>query len=231
MPSYRLAKSLETLRDQVNAAYPNRSKKSDGWIGDVRHQKAGTSDHLPNKAGVVTAIDITNDPANGLDSRTLAENLVASRDERIKYIISDGQIVSSKQQPWKWRKYTGANGHFHHVHISVMPTPALYDGAGPWQINSAAVLPRTTKTDEQQAGTTANTPQTPPAAPLPILRKGDKGQHVRTLQLALIREGFTIKADGDFGSNTELAVKGYQAAVGLKVDGVAGPNTYRKLGL
>lgn len=138
IPKYRLAKSLEVLRSQLDATYPNRSRKSDGWIGDTSHASR-TSDHNPHvrdgATGVVTAIDITHDPANGLHARELAETLIASRDPRIKYIISEGQICSSKQQPWIWRKYTGSNGHFHHVHISVMPDKAKYDDSREWRVS------------------------------------------------------------------------------------------------
>lgn len=137
IPKYRLAKSLEVLRSQLDATYPNRSRKSDGWIGDTSHASR-TSDHNPHvrdgATGVVTAIDITHDPANGLHARELAETLIASRDPRIKYIISEGQICSSKQQPWVWRKYSGSNGHFHHVHISVMADKSLYDDARDWKL-------------------------------------------------------------------------------------------------
>ena len=136
-PKYRLAKSLEHLRSQIDARYPNRSRKSDGWIGDTSHA-ARASDHNPHiedgPTGVVSAIDITHDPANGLHARELAEALIKSRDPRIKYIISEGEICSSKQQPWVWRKYKGSNGHFHHVHISVMAFQSLYDDTGDWQI-------------------------------------------------------------------------------------------------
>ncbi len=65
--NWRLAKSLETLRSQVNAVHPNRSKESDGSIGNAEHS-ARESDHNPNSAGVVCAIDITPDPAGGVDS-------------------------------------------------------------------------------------------------------------------------------------------------------------------
>jgi hypothetical protein len=44
--AWRLAKSQETLRAQVNAAPPGRSKRDDGTIGDERHQ-ASASDHNP----------------------------------------------------------------------------------------------------------------------------------------------------------------------------------------
>src|SRR4051794_9209283 len=59
--AFRLAKALETLRSQVNAAHPTRRKASDGWIGDTAHS-ARKSDHNPNSAGVVCALDMTHDP-------------------------------------------------------------------------------------------------------------------------------------------------------------------------
>jgi len=135
--AWRLAKSLDVLRSQVNAAYPNRDKSNDGTIGDERHA-ATSSDHNPNSAGVVTAMDITNDPAHGVNARALAETLVASHDPRIKYLISNAQIVSSKVSPWVWRPYSGVNAHRHHVHVSVMGDPSLWDDTRPWAIGGAA---------------------------------------------------------------------------------------------
>lgn len=128
---WRLAKSLETLRDQVNAAYPGRNKTSDGTIGDARHASS-TSDHNPNPAGVVTAIDITHDPAHGVDIGKIAETLRLSKDPRIKYVICNGRIFSSKVSPWVWRQYTGTNAHSKHIHVSV--DAALYDDARPWPL-------------------------------------------------------------------------------------------------
>lgn len=114
---WRLAKSLEHFRNQINEAYPNRSKLSDGTIGDQAHQ-ASFSDHNPNSGGVVTAFDLTHDPKNGVDAGTIAFNLVRSRDGRIKYLIWDGQILVP-DQGWYWQKYSGDNPHDKHIHISV----------------------------------------------------------------------------------------------------------------
>lgn len=148
--SWRVARSLETLLAQVDAAFPGRSTASDGDIGDQAHQTR-TSDHNPNAAGVVTAIDITNDLAHGVDARKLGEALIASKDPRIKYVISNAQIASSDayererpgpDQPWVWRPYTGENAHRQHVHISVMGN---YDDTTPWAIagvNPTAALMR-----------------------------------------------------------------------------------------
>jgi lysozyme family protein len=141
----RLAKSLASLRDLVNARWPDRSKLSDGWIGDAAHA-ARPSDHNPNGAGVVTALDITHDPDRGPDTWKLAELLRINKDPRIKYVISNGRIFSSVVSPWRWRPYTGANKHAHHVHISVSSDPVLYDLASSWKIdgpiNSSDDAPR-----------------------------------------------------------------------------------------
>lgn len=132
-PSWRVAGSLKRLLAQVNAAAPERRRTHDGTIGDSAHA-ARKSDHNPNVAGVVTALDLTHDPARGCDCAALAAALVESRDARIKYLIFRGRIVSSKKQPWAWRPYDGANAHASHLHVSVDPDPGLYDDARPWDV-------------------------------------------------------------------------------------------------
>src|SRR5262245_17365604 len=69
-------------------------------------------------------------------------------------------------------------------------------------------------------------PPMPPTPPQdrPVLEKGDNGPEVACVQSTL-----GIPADGDFGSVTDAAVKGYQAATGLSADGVVGPDTWTKL--
>lgn len=129
----RIAKSLDVLRSQINAAYPNRSKLSDGWIGDPAHASRA-SDHNPNGSDVVTALDITHDPAHGVDTWAMAETLRLRRDPRIKYVISNGRIFSSTASQWQWRPYTGANKHAHHVHVSVLGNPAIYDSGQAWDL-------------------------------------------------------------------------------------------------
>lgn len=134
MASWRVAKCLDTLLSQVNAAYPGRNKANDGTIGDERHQ-ASKSEHNPDSHGVVRARDITNDPDHGLNARALAEALVASKDPRILYVISNAEICSSVVAPWNWRPYGGANPHREHMHISVVADEALYDDTKPWSIS------------------------------------------------------------------------------------------------
>lgn len=67
---------------------------------------------------------------------------------------------------------------------------------------------------------------------LPMLKRGDKGEYVRALQILLIGRGYALPkygADGDFGEETESALQKYQEDHGLFADGVAGNLTYAKL--
>ena len=60
------------------------------------------------------------------------------------------------------------------------------------------------------------------------LKKGSKGDAVKTMQTMLIACGFSCGsagADGDFGNNTLAAVKAFQKDKGLTVDGIYGPVT------
>ncbi|WP_265518980.1 N-acetylmuramidase domain-containing protein [Nitratireductor luteus] len=69
----------------------------------------------------------------------------------------------------------------------------------------------------------------PVSAATGMLRMGSKGARVRELQALLVRAGHSVKVDGDYGTATRDAVRAFQKANGLDVDGVAGPETMRAL--
>jgi hypothetical protein len=129
--SWRLARALQTLRAQVDAAHPDRSKRSDGTIGDAAHRNR-TSDHNPNRNGVVQAWDVTHDPPR-FDAHAFAEHLRTAGDPRIKYLISNRRIWNPSRAAG-WRPYVGANPHTSHMHIAVSDSPARYDDASTWQL-------------------------------------------------------------------------------------------------
>lgn len=114
--AWRLAKSLETLRSQVDELYPNRSKVSDGTIGDAAHASSA-SDHNPNAAGVVCALDLTHH-AGYFDAHALANSLIINRHPNLKYVISNRRIAGAFSN-WRWLAYAGINPHDKHIHISV----------------------------------------------------------------------------------------------------------------
>lgn len=67
---------------------------------------------------------------------------------------------------------------------------------------------------------------------LPTLRKGDRGDEVKTLQAALNEAGYDCgAADGIFGKKTKAAVQAFQKAHALSVDGICGRQTWTALGL
>jgi peptidoglycan hydrolase-like protein with peptidoglycan-binding domain len=62
------------------------------------------------------------------------------------------------------------------------------------------------------------------------LRGGASGSEVEELQRRLADAGFNPgDIDGKFGQETTRAVRAYQAAHGMKVDGICGPRTWRAL--
>lgn len=124
----RLTKPGSELRTWVNRHYPNRDKRSDGWIADAAHMAAGTSDHIPNEFGIVHAIDIDADLKPKSKDHTDAHRLADMIREQgrtgerpIKYVIFSGRIASARMG-WRWRKYRGTNPHLHHIHVSFKET-------------------------------------------------------------------------------------------------------------
>ena len=117
-----LSKAAQQLREQFDDTFPDRDRRSDGWIGDPRHASR-TSDHNPDpKTGIVRAIDVDRDVHKSGKPDLMPDiadqlRLHAKIDKRIKYIIFDGSICSAKSA-WRWRAYTGINKHRHHLHIS-----------------------------------------------------------------------------------------------------------------
>lgn len=64
------------------------------------------------------------------------------------------------------------------------------------------------------------------------LRKGSKGEAVRTMQQMLIACGYncgSTVADGSFGNNTRNALMRFQGDHSLSVDGVYGPKSHAAL--
>lgn len=205
--SWRPARCIATLRDEVDRLAPGRDKSSDGVRASPQHTARNpTSDHEPDAHGVVHAIDITHDPASGVDTYALAERLRQTRDRRIKYVISNRRIFAGAAgpSPWVWRSYKGASAHDKHLHLSVVSGPAA-DDPGPWGIVLSA-------------------PSGEPSPRRPKLQRGDTGEAVRELQRLL---GITV--DGVFGVATETAVEALQAARGILVDGIVGPYTWEVL--
>lgn len=62
-----------------------------------------------------------------------------------------------------------------------------------------------------------------------ITQQGDSGPKVRAVQSQLNESGYGLVVDGVFGPATNTAVRSFQSAKGLGVDGVVGDNTWNKM--
>jgi peptidoglycan hydrolase-like protein with peptidoglycan-binding domain len=74
-------------------------------------------------------------------------------------------------------------------------------------------------------------PASPPAqsAPHYTVRPGDSGWFVYAVQVAYAELGYTVAADGTYGSQTTAAAKAFQAQKALYPDGVTGPVTQSRM--
>lgn len=106
----------------ATALCPNRSRASDGLMGDTSHQKR-KSDHNEGNA-----FDLTHDPVNGVDCHFFSKLVLL--DFRVSYVIWDKKIYNVEMAGEGWRPYNGKNGHTRHMHVSVRA--ALRNIASPW---------------------------------------------------------------------------------------------------
>lgn len=133
MSGWILTKGLQNLRDQVNAAFPDRDKTSDGTIGDAAHQ-AETSSHNPDdtpgstpewdgdpdSTPEVRAWDMDSDlraaPATAQQVVDHIRNLPGVSSV-LRYIIYNRKIYKASNG-WNAETYNGASAHTEHIHFT-----------------------------------------------------------------------------------------------------------------
>lgn len=138
MADWTLTKGLQHLRVQVNAAFPDRDKTSDGTIGDTAHQ-GETSGHNPDDtAGSKAEYDdhdgIAEVRAWDMDSDLRSPDVTAQDvvdhlrrlpglGSVIRYMIYNRRMyhVDDGFAP---RAYTGPSAHTEHIHFSGARTQA-----------------------------------------------------------------------------------------------------------
>lgn len=108
-----LAPSLVNLRAEIDARWPGRDRRTDGWIGDAAHQ-ARQSDHNPDNRGIVHAIDIDKD---GINPNEVISACIRM-DRPTAYVIFNRWIYS-RSRDFDPRPYTGTNPHTDHLHVSI----------------------------------------------------------------------------------------------------------------
>ena len=132
MTNWDLAPAAKQLLAEVNFLWPNRSKRSDGTIGDAAHASR-TSHHNPDADGSVNAIDITHHPGV-FDAHRFVRWLVTRNDSRVIEVISNREIWTRARAREGWRRYRGSNPHTAHAHISFSHTPALENSTTTYNI-------------------------------------------------------------------------------------------------
>lgn len=244
---WRMARSLQVLLAEADAANPRRDKRSDGGIGDPRHQaRAEDSDHNPwlqvAGTGVVRARDFD---ADGLELAAAFERMraKAARGELPQllhggYLIHAGRITRPDFSGWS--EYLGENPHATFGHVSVSRTPERFDSEQPWNV--------WTKEPAAPSGPSKPASKPKPAAPRgwtgPDLRgrsvqlrgeQGANGPRVRALQ-RFLRRTFPLYAkqledDGWWGPATSTVLRQFGQRSGVRsADGSnIGPQLGRKL--
>jgi murein L,D-transpeptidase YcbB/YkuD len=120
------AASLRRLRDTLNRRWPDRDKRSDGWIGDAAHQ-ARVSDHNPDPPSmVVRARDVDKDGVHvpSVLGAALAHPATA-------YVIHNRRIWS-RRVSFRPAAYEGSNPHTGHIHVSILHTLAAEESGAVW---------------------------------------------------------------------------------------------------
>jgi len=115
--------AIAVLR-QATAISPSRKKASDGLLPSAAHQVQNpNSDHNTGYA-----VDLTDDPKNGIDCADIFEKL--KEDKRVKYLIFKGKIWSVEKAKQGNRVYSGSNPHNKHLHISI--NDGMGKDTSPW---------------------------------------------------------------------------------------------------
>jgi Putative peptidoglycan binding domain len=216
-----LAANLAGLRREINAHWPHRDKKSDGWIGDSAHQ-GRKSDHNPDDRGVVHAIDVDTD---GIDPRLLVRRAI--KHPTTQYVIFN-RTIWSRTHDFRARRYTGADPHTGHVHISGRHGSQFEgDGTG-WGLAKVAAAPPAAA--RLAAAAKGGDPHKPGSRTLRLAQPRMNGGDVRFIQ-RFIGARQCGAADGFFGPRTEAGVRFYQKLRGIAVTGVCDAAVFRQMGV
>jgi hypothetical protein len=136
-----LVPCLVALRREFDDLFPDRDRRSDGWIGDPAHQ-ARPSDHNPDERGLVHAIDVDAGLEPMGSMQAFVDHLVGRHrtgaDKRLTYVIYRRRIWSASWN-WRARRYGGSNPHDEHAHFSASDIPARERDGTNWFLEEVPV--------------------------------------------------------------------------------------------
>lgn len=169
--------------------------------------------HSPPE-GPTQAVDIftpDNDAGYALQDR-ICDYLIANQARfGIRYLIRRHHIWNIERANEGWREM-GVTGnrtadHYDHVHVT-----AYAEGAGPYSgSGGGGTEPTTTPCEEQ------------------VFQLGDSDRCVHYIQRLLLKRGYVLTDDGDFGPRTQYVVMRFQRSNNLTADGIVGPATWAAL--
>jgi len=214
MEQVKLAKAAQSLLNQVNSKWPNRSKKHDGWVAGKIHW--GTvSDHNP-KDGWVYGLDIDadlgetyeNDPRTSAQvfSDELMRFAREGEDEgRIKYIVHNNRVASGTERTRFWSWKPGKYGALKHIHISF--TEEAKDNGDAFKIPIFSPENQKSYTPKKQKEKIKTQPPNYPGKER--LTFGMKNPSVEFMQTQLVKVGYALPSGitGEYLSETRDAVK------------------------
>lgn len=161
-----------------------------------------------------------------------------------KHLTRKGRIQKAADlQPgmavFKWKsqdtaKYPDGQGDFCHIGVvtGVQPLRIVHASSVKGCVTTDTRLGKWSHWGWLKGVAEAETLPADADAPLPILRRGDRGAAVEKLQALLVAAGYEIGmtgVDGLFGRRTERAVRQFQHSHHLAADGVVGALTWAAL--
>lgn len=198
---YFVAPALVQLTAEMNAAWPNRSRASDGDIGDKHHKPP--SKHLPDPDDMVRAVDRT---AAGVDMQTVIRRFIA--DPRADLVIHK-RTIWSRSHDFQPAAYHGDNDHDKHAHLQVLGGAAGLSMV-PWGIF-----------------TPTQHPTFPGGRDLYLTKPRMRGDDVLWVQRFIGPP--CGAADSIYGPKTDSGVRWYQRMRGIPVTGHVDALTWRNL--
>jgi peptidoglycan hydrolase-like protein with peptidoglycan-binding domain len=111
-------------------------------------------------------------------------------------------------------------------------TTGSTDVAAPDQASAANATDSVTDEVDGDSTTSTEAPAVTAACSITtVLKVGASGAEVQCLESQLVAAGFTTTVDSAFDAATDTAVKAYQAAKSLEVDGIVGRVTAQSMGI